>query len=404
MHDRKAIFLLAAATLLAAAPAFAQAGGGAGGTTGRFVIGRLQLTPTLILREAGVDSNVFNSTRAEGEKKDNYATFVPQVDASLSLGVMELTGQGGLSLVYFERYKNQRSVNGSANGRAEFPFQRIRPSIAGSWLRVRERPNNEIDARLLRETVNGSVAMSTRLTSRSGLILGGSREETRYERGVLFRDSNVARALDRQTTEGSAAFRLEVTPLTGLLFDVRGSRDQFLLDPLKQTDNLRASLALDFAADAVIKGRASGGYHKMVARRQGSVPFAGWTSSVELSYAFLGRTRFDVRFTRDAAYSVIEGESYYVTTAGGFEVLHNLIGPLDLSVRGSRDRMDYQFSPGGAAGHVELVSVAGGGASVRVSTKVRFSVNYELSLRESTLGPATEYERRRVYSTATYGF
>jgi hypothetical protein len=404
MPHRKATgFLLTAALLLAAVPAFAQAGG-AGGTTGRFVIGRLQLTPTLILREAGVDSNVFNATKAEGARKDNYATVVPQVDASLSLGVMELTGQGGLSYVYFERYKNQRSLNGLANGRAEFPFQRIRPSIAGSWLRLRERPNNEIDARIVRETLHGSVAFSTQLTPRSGVILGGSREETRYERGVQFRDADVARALDRQTTEGSAVFRLEVTPLTGLLFDVRGSRDHFLLDPLKQTDNLRTSLALDFAADAVIKGRASAGYHKMVARRQGSVPFAGWTSAVELSYAFLGRTRFDVRFARDAAYSVIEGESYYVTTAGGFEVLHNLIGPVDLSVRGSRDRMDYEFSPGGAPGHVELVSTAGGGASIRVSPRVRFSVNYELSLRESSLGAAYEYDRRRVYSTATYGF
>jgi hypothetical protein len=116
--------------------------------------------------------------------------------------------------------------------------------------------------------------------------------------------------------------------------------DIFTRRPDKQTDNLRVSAGFEFAPDAIIKGRATVGFHEMVARGSGSFPFAGWIASVDLGYSLLGRTRFDVRFARDATYSVLDGEGYYLSTAGGLEILHNLVGPLDVW-RGSCERLDY---------------------------------------------------------------
>lgn len=397
---------LVACLLLAAGPVYAQSAGtqGSGGATGRFLVGPLELTPTLVLREAGVDDNVFDTPLKDPPQRDTFVTFAPMVDAVMKLGIMDFSSQGTLGYYYFDRLKNLRTVTLQGNARAEFPLQRIRPAIAGSYQDVTDRPNNEIDVRVRRLVSGSSGTVSTRLTSRSAVIVGGSYEKTTYDRSTLFRKGSIAEALDKTTTEVSGAFRVDLTPLTFLTLDVRGSRDQFLITRDRQTDNLRATMGLEFAPDAVIKGRASFGYHEMVPRGQGGFPFAGWTSAVDLSYSFLGRTRLDGRFSRDAVYSVIEGEGYYVSTLGGGEILHNLIGPLDVTLRASRERLDYTFTPGGNGPRVDYSTTSGGGLSVRVSPQMRIGVNYELTYRESSAGSEFEYQRRRIFSTATYGF
>jgi hypothetical protein len=389
---------------LTASPASAQGVQGSGGTVGRFLLGPLELTPTLILREAGVDDNVFNVPNDETAQTDRFATFTPQVDAVMRLGLMEFSSQGSYGYYYYDRFKNLRTRSLQGNARAEFPIQRVRPAIAYSYQDVTDRPNNEIDVRVRRFVSVASASFSTRVTSRSSVIVGGSRDRTRFDRAVTFRNDNIAAALDRQTTEATLGYRLDVTPLTSLTLDVRGSREEFLADRDRQTDNLRADLAFDLSPDAIIKGRASFGYHKMVPRGQTTFPFAGWTSAVDLSYVLLGRTRLDGRFSRDAVYSVLEGEGYYVSTVMGAEVLHNLIGPVDVSVRGNRERLDYTFTPGGAGARIDDATTLGGGVSVRVSPQMRLGVNYEFTYRESSAGSQYGYERRRIFSTATYGF
>src|SRR5215470_6139368 len=95
--------------------------------TGRFVMGPLTWTPTLALREAGVDSNVFNT--ATDPKEDITSAFGPSVDSTLALGVGRLETQGQAEYLYFERYTDQRAINGRVAGRLVFPATRIRPIL-----------------------------------------------------------------------------------------------------------------------------------------------------------------------------------------------------------------------------------------------------------------------------------
>jgi hypothetical protein len=395
-----ALLALFGLVMASAQPASAQDGG----SNLRFRAGPVQWAPTLILREAGTDSNVLSAPANQPAQKDRMATFIPQLDAVLKMRFVELTGQGMVGVIYYERTTSQRAVNPSGNWRAEFPIQRIRPAISGRWTRTTDRSGNEIDIRAESVTWTNTASMSLRVMSRLSLLASGDIQKTVYDRSAVFKDQNLATNLDRQTTGVTSAIRVDISPLTQLMIDIRGSRDVFILTPEKQTDNLFASAGLEFSPDAVIKGHATIGYHKMVPRRTGGFPFAGITASVDLGYVFLGRTRIDLRFARDTNYSVLDGEGYYLSTAGGLELMHNLIGPVDLTLRGSREQLDYTRSVGGLVPRLDFANTYGGGLSVRLSPTARLGANYEVSERVSSTGVEGGFKRERLYTTITYGF
>lgn len=386
-------------SLLWATAAAAQGGGSA---TGRFFLGPYRWSPTLLLREVGLDTNVFNTPATEPAQEDWYAIFQPQVDGTLSLGVAEITTQASATMTYFERFRGERNTGYRGLVRAEFPIV-FRPAVGGSYMRTRDRSNNEIDVRAPYGQSSVTAGITTRVTNRAGLQVNGSRTVVEYDKGVAFAGEQLSSQLNRATTAVQGTLRFDISGLTFLLIDVTGSRDVFTETPDRQTDNLRASAGLEFAPDAVIRGRASLGYHKQVTRGDNGFPFEGVIASVELSYALLDRLRVDGRFARDTNYSVLSGEEYYLSTSGGLEITHNLIGPLDLIARGNRERLDYTITPGGTSGRLDYSETVGGGVAVRLSQQVRTTVNYEVTRRTSTAGVQNGFLRRRVFATFSVG-
>ena len=117
---------------------------------GRFVNGPMNWTPTLTLRDAGVDTNIF--AVPTNEKRDTTASVMPSVDSRLALGSVRAHSKGHLEYLYFERYAQERAVNGQVETRLEMPDRRIRPLVRDE-LSAREarRLSQELDqlARLL---------------------------------------------------------------------------------------------------------------------------------------------------------------------------------------------------------------------------------------------------------------
>src|SRR5258705_6640611 len=99
---RRAVIVFATMAAGIASSASAQ-------STGRFVSGPLVWTPTFQIREAGVDSNVFNTPTAAKEDVSGGASAT--VNSILSLGLLRATTAGGAEYTYFERYENQRGLN-----------------------------------------------------------------------------------------------------------------------------------------------------------------------------------------------------------------------------------------------------------------------------------------------------
>src|SRR6185436_8690 len=313
-----AMMVMAAAV---SSPALAQAPG-----QGRFVTGPLTWSPTFQLREAGVDSNVFNTPL--DPKEDVTAGALSSVSSLLTLGILEATTTGSLEYLYFDRYKNERGFN-----------RRV------AWHRVKERSGNEIDTRTPRTDFSYAGGLQTRIGSRLEMTATAGRQKQTYEEGVTFRDVEIAPQLNRESTLGTLTGRVTVTPLTTFEAVATLGRDAFPFRPAADTDNMRLDAGFEFSPDAIIRGRASIGYHSMQPHRNVSnavaANFTGITSSVDLSYTLLEVTRFTGRFARDSSYSIDTNQPYYVSTGGSLEVLQTLFGPVDLTVRAAREKLDY---------------------------------------------------------------
>ena len=132
------------------------------------------------------------------------------------------------------------------------------------------------------------------------------------------------------------------------------------------------NVGFEFAPDAVIRGRASIGYHTLKPHHDVASttmrPFQGITSNTDLSYTLLGVTRFSGRFSRDSNYSVSTTQPIYVSNAGGLDILQALFGPVDLDVHGTRERLEYAATPFESA-RTDFADTLGGGLSIRVASQ-----------------------------------
>jgi hypothetical protein len=372
---------------------------------GRFITGPLTWTPTFQLREAGVDSNVFNTPL--DPKEDVTAGAVSQVNSLLTLGILEATTTGSLEYLYFDRYSHERGFNRRVATHLEFPLTRFSPDVTVAWNRVKERSGNEIDTRTPRTDFSYAAGIQTRIGTRLGITATAGRQKQTYEEGFAFHDVEIAQQLNRESTLGTLTGRVTVTPLTVFEAVATVGRDTFPSRPDAGTDNLRLDAGFEFAPDAVIRGRGSVGYHSMQPHRSVSnavaARFAGVTSSVDLSYTLLERTRFTGRFSRDSSYSIDVNQPYYVSTGGSLEVLQTLFGPVDLTVRAAREKLDYPATDL-EAGHADFADTFGGGPSITVGPKAVIALMSDSSERRSPRGPEFGYQRRRIYTTVTYGF
>jgi hypothetical protein len=368
----------------------------------RFQTGNLSWTPVVTLNDAGLDTNVYDEPT--NPKRDHLAIVSPQVDGKLALGSGTFSFGGAADFVYFRRYTDERSINRRGSVSFEVPLSRIRPFGGGSYLNTHDRYNSEIDVRARRTDRELHAGLGVSLTSRAVVEFVGRRSDSRFEQGETFRGVALAARFNRDTTGGAARVRYDVTPLTTFTLEASAFRDDFVLSPEFNTDNLRVEGGFLFAPDAVLKGRALVGYHKLEPRGVNAAGYDGLVTTVEIGYVLLGRTRFDVRVTRDTSQS-LEAQPFFVRTIYGGEVVHNLVGPLDVIARASREGLSYDSLPDRLlTAHTVELNRYGGALAVRAAERVRFTVNYEFSERLSAVLPDRQYDRERVYTTISYGF
>jgi hypothetical protein len=377
-----------------ATPAGAAPAGGA-----RFFTGHLEWTPKVNLPEAGLDSNVFGS--ATNPQDDWFAIFQPQVDARLPLGVADIAMQGGIDVVHFQRFTSERAVNRRFNSRATFLQTRFQPFAGVNLSVVKDRPNREFDQRARRSLREFTAGVVTGLTPRAKLELSAVRRSTLFNPGEQYRGIDLASQLNVVSNGGNAAIGIEITPFTSLLVGAGATRDEFTLRD-SRVDNLRGDIGVEFAPDAVIRGRAMFGYHRLTpSGAESSTGFSGWESTVALSYTLRRRTRFDAQLNRGTNYSSLESRLFYVTTGGSIDIVHTLVGPLDLVLGGSLDQFAYAATPL-LPSKLDRYDVVRGGVSVRVGTSMRIGMNYAQD-RRRTPDARESFERHRVFTSISYG-
>jgi hypothetical protein len=367
---------------------------------GGFRLGSLYVSPTLALRQMGLDSNVFNDP--DDPQEDFVISALPEVNLYLRPSYMQLSGTFGADFNYFHTYSSERYVAPVARGRADFLFNRLRPFVSGSRIDTRDRPNREIDARARHADYEGGGGVGFEISPLTLVYASTTRSGTTYRDGESFDDVALDESLNRQTTAYDAGIRLELTPLTTLAIVGSFSDDRFSGDPTRDSDSTTVSAEFTFDPDAIFSGRARLGVRGFRPVDPALESFTGLVASASIAWPILDRGRLVAAVLRDVQYSFEQTEGYYIETTTDFTYTHRLAGAFDVQGRGAWSRLGYAEDQAGDA-RVDRVSLASAGVGYNLGSS-RLGLTYEWSRRSSDLRADRQYERTRLFASWNYTF
>lgn len=303
--------------------------------------GPFYITPGLVLRDLGVDNNVFNE--AEDPKSDFTFTLGPKADVAVPVAhSLLLQSLVGLDITYYQEYSSQRSVSPRFAPRATVFFNRLSLFGEGSYSRSRQRPNYEIDARSLRTERALGGGIGYQFSPKLGIELSGRQSDVKYAEGETFLDVNLRDTLNRTSDTYAAAVKYAVTPLTTIVLKADRSQDRFEFDKERDADTLRVTPGVEFNARALISGNAYVGVRRFNTKSAQLEDFNGLVASATLAYTLLGRTTFIVSAERDVTYSFERFQPYFVVNNYGLTVRHRLAGRFDVTAGAARYRYSYR--------------------------------------------------------------
>lgn len=371
----------------------------------RVRIGPLYLNPTISLANLGIDTNVFNETTDQNPKRDFTLTVEPKTDVWVRMGRTWISGRVVEQVVWYQKYAGERSTNNKYELGWNVPLNRLSFRVSGSYLRTRERPGFEIDARSQRYEKGIDGAVEIRALAKTYFGVRASELKVNFDKAAVFLDSNLHFELNRTSTTAGASMRLQLTPLTSLAFEVSRVQDRFDFSPLRDSNSTAFSGSLTFDPFALIKGNARIGYRDFQPVQPGLPDYKGSTAAADLSYTLLGTTRFSVGVMRDVQYSFDINQPYYLQTGISGSIAQQVFGPLDVIGRAGAQQLAYRDRSGtavGASNRIDQVRTYGGGIGYHLGKDLRIGVNVDHYKRTSPVSNR-QYEGLKFGTSVTYG-
>ena len=363
-------------------------------------LGVVGVSPRLVLGNAGVDTNVFNSV--DNRQRDFTLTLSPGTDLWLRTGRGLFTLSGGADLVYFRKFESQRSIGSHASGLYEFRFNRIRPYASAATATSRSRPGFEIDARARHYETDIHFGTDVRLMSKSTARIDFKKFDYGFANDAVFGGAALNQELNRTQKAVELSWRQRLTALTMWITRVSRETERFQFEDARNSDSFRFSSGFELGRFALIRGSAFAGFRKLTAADGGILPgFSGVTADVDVSYTAPTQTRLGAAVDRDVQYSYDIRTPYYVQTGWTATLTQRITGKWDAQLSGGRDRLAYQ-SNDAANRRKDFVGRFAGGMGYAVRDGVRASFDVRSFYRSSEI-PGREYGGVRAGFSVTYG-
>jgi hypothetical protein len=385
-----------AVLLLGARPASAQT---YPGTEARFRLGPVDMTPTIALGNAGVDTNVFNRPASGAPQSDFTMTVTPATDLWLRLGRTWLAGNISEDLVWYRTFASERTVNGSYKVAWDVPFNRLHINLGTRYLNTRERPGFEIDARSQRHETSYDATATLKVTPIVEVGLRSSVTREDYDLAAIFLGTRLHDELNRTTTVSGLTFQHHLTPLTDINLEISRQLDRFEFSPLRDTDSTAVTGGFNFSPFAVLTGHATLGYRDLEPRSSELPGYRGPTASMDLSYVVFGMTKLALTLSRDVQYSFDIDQPYYLQTEVLVSVTQHLAGPWDATMRRGAATLAYRDRQGAVvavSNRVDETHTFGAGFGYRISRDLRVGFNLDKTSRTSPID-------NRLYNGLIYG-
>jgi Putative beta-barrel porin 2 len=401
------IVAVCALVLLVTPASYAQTTGEGGPdpATVRVRIGPLWMNPSISLPNVGIDTNVFNEPPNLAPKRDFTVTVLPRTELWVQMGRTWLSGLIAEETVWYRKYTTERSVNSTYAISWKAPLNRLVLTTSATWLRTRERPGFEIDARALRREPAYAGSVEVRALAKTLFGVRASRNQVKFDENAVFKDSSLQEQLDRTITSAAVTLRHELTPLTSITFGVGRSEERFKFATSRNATSNDYSVGLTFDPAALIKGAATFGYRSYKPVSADLPGYKGSTAGVGLTYTLLGSTRFSVAMTRAVDFSYDINQPYYVLTGGSGSIAQRIFGPLDVVARAGAQRLKYRSRVDAiviAPDRTDRVQSYGIGLGIHMGQDLRLGFNVDKVKRTSVLIDR-QFDGLKYGTSLTYG-
>ncbi|PYR74258.1 MAG: hypothetical protein DMF86_18730 [Acidobacteria bacterium] len=303
-------------------------------------LGPLYFGPLFLLKELGVDSNVFNDPATP--RTDFTLTVTPKTTVWMPVARRALlTTIVSTDLVWYAKYATERSNNPEASVRAETYLRRLTLFAEGSYLNSRQRNSFDVDARVrhVDQAIAGGVRV--RMTPRFSIDVGATSGRVTYVDGAEFKGQDLHQALNHTSEGASLAIRHRLTPLTAVVVKMNASRDRFPAAAFKDTDSVSVMPGVEFKPRALISGSAYVGVRRFTPKSADVPGYTGPVARLSLSYTMFGATSFGASWIRDLGYSYDAREPYYVGNSVGASIRQAMGSHFDVLL--SSDRHQYAY-------------------------------------------------------------
>jgi hypothetical protein len=375
----------------------------------RVHLGPFYVSPAILLKEFGVDTNVFNQA---GDTKADFTTVLaPQAAVALPFGRRALVKSLiGTDLVYYAEYASERSVDPQAAVRAEVYSPHLTFFAEDAYLNTRERLNYSIDlrARHLQNDLSGGVAF--RATTRLTIEAAARNGRIRFDGDAYFDGQRLKETLDRDTRIYSVTARQRRNGLTTVGLRYENQTDRFPLSPVRDTDSFRVMPGVELRPRALLHGSAWVGYRRFDPKSALLPSRDGLVSQLALSYFLLDATMFGVTYDRDYQFSYEALTPYYVDNSVGVFVRRVIAARADVRGDVARHRYTFQplltdqFLPGPAGDRVDTIDNYGVNVGYRLKRQTRVGVGLSYWTRDSTGLAFRNYKGLRIGLTMDHEF
>jgi hypothetical protein len=369
---------------------------------GRFRLGFVRFTPSIVVSNLGVDTNVFNEL--EDPKDDVTMSLGPKAEFWSRLGPRaRIYGSTGIDYQYFKEYESQRSFGTANVARLDIDLGRLTPFAEGIYVNTRIRPGFEIDTRARREDLSGRAGLGVRVQSKTRLLGWVRQQRYRYDAGEEFLDVNLSTALDRDSSYAGGGAEIELTPLTTFLAEFESGEDRFVRSPQRDADTYRVMSGFRFKPFALIDGTLRLGYRNFETLDAAVPDFGGFIAAVQLGYN-LRATRFTGQVNRDVTYSFETVEPYYLQTDWAVAVTQKITSNWDIVGRFGRYALDYEtVGLPGATRRSDSGTRYGGGFGYTLGQYIRLGFDVNYMDRKSEADITRNYDGVRAGFSLTYG-
>jgi hypothetical protein len=407
---RGALAVLAVAVLALGGVVQAQAPPSAQQPQGRYRLGPLRVTPRIVLKNAGVDTNVFQTLDAP--TRDEVLIVSPRLDGTMEVGRrFRARGFGYLDLNYYRRQGEEGSTDFYGEGDAELDLGPFTLLGGGGGGQFNQRFSIDIDERLLRQEKHAYVGLAFREKRRFSVRTEARGDVFTFAPGVFRLGGAVQEAMDRNTLSARGQVRYALTNRTALLASGEALEDRFISQPVDVPKRIRHSYrylaGLEFSQRALVSGRLLAGVRDFPGTLQdGSPPYRGPAVLADLTLPIRQRARLHAIGERDVYYasSLVQLDSIRYRNAFvltryqgelGFELPLALTGLLSAGFERSRYLLPYPYPDATRlADRRDHRWTAGVGVTRRFGNSVRIGGHLDWARRVSTL-PFFSYEGLR---------